>query len=335
MTEARWWHLRTDGTPVCDLCPRRCVLPEGQVGSCGVRGTRDGRLLALTHGGIRAMAVDPVEKKPLYHWLPGTRILSLGGVGCNLACDFCQNWTLSQAFRLGELRPLDHGGVVTLAREAGCPSVAFTYNEPLVAAEWVIEAAQACQEAGLRTVAVTAGYVQEGAREAFFDVMDAVNIDLKSFREAFYRRRCGVRLAPVLETLTWAAAHGPLWLEVTTLVIPGENDSEAELRELAAWLASHCGPHTPLHLSAFHPDHRLLSHPATPETTLIEARAWAKEEGLQQVYLGNVRVPGAQDTCCPGCGLRLVRREGSRIRLEGLEHGRCRSCGAAVQGRWT
>lgn len=326
MIPARWWHREGADTVVCDLCPRGCHLHEGQIGFCGVRQVVDGGLRALSYGQASGFAVDPVEKKPLYHVLPGSSVLSFGGVGCNLACDFCQNARLSQGAPLSYLVPARPEAVVAKALSHRCPSVAFTYNEPIVSAESAVDTALACREAGLLTMAVTAGTIREHARETFFEAMDAANVDLKSFREAFYRKHCQGHLRPVLETLEHVARRGRTWLEITCLLIPGENDGEDEVREMAAWIATHCGPHIPLHLTAFHPDHRLLNLRSTPVATLVAARAWAQAEGLHHVYLGNVPRTGGSDTRCPTCGGLLIQREGFRVLANRLQGSTCPGC---------
>jgi pyruvate formate lyase activating enzyme len=277
---------------------------------------------------------DPIEKKPLFHVLPGSRTLSFGSRGCNLGCTFCQNWQLSQGTGTVALRTMAAGDLADLARAQGCASVAFTYNEPIVTAEFVGDAARACRAAGLRTVAVTAGYLAPGAREDFFEGLDAVNVDLKGFTEAFYRTQCGASLGPVLDTLAWLGRRGRPWLEVTTLLIPGLNDGAAELRDLARWLADQVGPQVPLHLTAFHPAFRLLDRPPTPLTTLRRARELALAAGLQHVYTGNRVDPEGTTTFCPRCQETLIRREGLTCRENRLERGACPGCGADLPGVW-
>lgn len=326
---ARWWH-REEAALRCELCPRACLLSEGKRGACGVRLVQDSRLWASAYGVSSGFCVDPVEKKPLWHWLPGKSVLSFGTAGCTLACEFCQNAALSQgsAASLGDTTIRD---LVEAARRGACAGVAFTYNEPLVAAEWCIEAAQGCREAGLRTVAVSSGYAQPEARHAFFAAMDAANVDLKAFSEAFYRRYCHGHLAPVLELLQ-ELAEAPIWLELTTLLIPGANDDEAELRALCAWIQDRIGPETPLHFSAFHPAHRMLELPPTPLPTLQRARRLALEAGLRHVYLGNVRDPEGGRTFCAGCGETLIVREGYRIAQNRLDRRCCPACGRLLAG---
>lgn len=295
---------------------------------------------SLVWGRAAAVAVDPVEKKPLYHFLPGRRVLSVGTLGCNLGCRFCQNDGLSRASAeevdaLEGEPALEPGEVAAAARGRGVPMVAFTYNEPAVWVEWAAETAAACREAGVRTVAVTNGYVAGRAREAFFGGMDAANVDLKGFTEGFYREWCGGRLAPVLETLEWIRRESGCWLEVTTLVIPGLNDSDGELEALSGWVAEKLGAETPLHLSAFHGACEMAGAAPTPVATLLRARRIAERAGLRHVYLGNVRVAGGGDTRCAGCGAVLVEREGFGARVRwGEAAGRCPVCGRRCAGVW-
>lgn len=332
---ARWWH-RLDGAEPrfrCGLCPRACELRPGQRGFCAVRLATEDGLVLDTWGRSSGFAVDPIEKKPLYHFLPGSTVLSFGTAGCNLGCRFCQNWSLSRART--EERALARGAPDWIAAEAlrqGCASVAFTYNEPIVFAEYAIDTALACRERGVRTVAVSAGYVEPAAREALFGVMDAANIDLKAFSDAFYQRLCGARLAPVLDTLRWLARQPGLLLEVTTLLIPEENDSDQELHDLCAFVAGELGPEVPLHFSAFHPAHRLTERPRTPHATQQRARRIALEHGLRHVYLGNVWDPEASSTSCAGCGERLIERAGYRIGECRLRDGACEACGTRLWG---
>ncbi len=332
--EARWWHREESGRVVCDLCPRTCALAEGQEGYCGVR-INDGEVLrSAVTGATSGLCLDPVEKKPLYHFLPGTAVLSFGTVGCNLGCLFCQNWNLSQAEEYGRLQPSSPEDIVKMALVHRCSGVAFTYNEPIISAEYCLEVAQACREAGLKTIAVTAGYISDRARRDFFQGMDAANVDLKGFTDAFYRHYCGARLAPVLETLEYLAGETQVWLEITNLLIPGANDTTDELSALTAWVAEHLGPDVPLHFSAFHPDHRLLDRGPTPLPTLLEARRLARDAGLRFVYLGNVRSEEGGTTFCPGCGEAVIIREGYRISRLRLREAACETCGRSIPGRF-
>lgn len=329
---ARWWRAAGSGQALCELCPRSCLLREGQSGFCGVRFLEDGILKTRVWGATSGLCVDPIEKKPLYHFLPGSEVLSFGMLGCTLACSFCQNAGLSRGEDLQRLIPARPEDIVCLARAQNCLSVAFTYNEPIVSAEWCLEVAAACREAGLRTVAVTSGYVSELAREDFFAGMDAANVDLKAFSEAFYRRHCAGRLQPVLEALEDLAREGRVWLELTTLLIPGENDSESEIAFLSDWIGAHLGIDIPLHFSAFHPAHHMLEHPRTPLHTLRRAREIARLKGLRFVYTGNLQDEEGSSTLCPQCQRPLIRRDGFRMRAMELRQGRCPDCEAPIPG---
>jgi pyruvate formate lyase activating enzyme len=333
---ARWWHPLGDGRLGCDLCPRGCRLRDGQRGFCGSR-RRIGETLALTGWGrTSGRCADPVEKKPLHHFHPGSRVLSFGTAGCNLGCRFCQNWLLSRATGPDpRVAPATPEAIAAEALRLGCGGVAFTYNDPVVFAEYAIEVAEACRRRGLATVAVSAGYVNPAPRRALFSRMDAVNVDLKAFSEGFYRTLCGAHLAPVLETLEWLVKEAGVWTEITTLLIPGWNDGEAEVARLSAWILDHLGPDVPLHFSAFHPDFRMLQVPPTPPATLARARRQARQAGLRYVYTGNVRDAEGGATPCPTCGLTLMVRQGHRL-LDCVvtPGGRCPACGGAVAGRF-
>ncbi len=331
--EARWWHLDEQGRALCELCPRACALKEDQTGFCGVRRNQGGRLHTAVFG-TSGLCMDPVEKKPLYHFLPGTEVLSFGTVGCNLGCVFCQNWGLSRSVDSSRLKAARPEDIARIAMEEACSGVAFTYNEPIISAEYCLEVAQACREAGLKTLAVTAGYISGKAREDFFRGMDGANVDLKGFSEAFYQQYCQARLEPVLETLEYLARETDVWLEITNLLIPGANDTPKELESLTAWIAAHLGADTPLHLSAFHPDHQLLDRPPTPAATQRRARKIAREQGLRYVYLGNIRDVEGSTTFCPGCGIALIARDGFRITSYSLKHGACPGCGTDIPGRF-
>jgi pyruvate formate lyase activating enzyme len=331
--EARFWEAEPDGRLRCTLCPRDCRLADGQAGFCTVRENRGGRLISLAWGRSTGFAADPVEKKPLHHFLPGTRTLSFGTAGCNLGCRFCQNWDISRA-RLGELATVEHGAreVVDLAVAQGCPSISFTYNDPVIWAEWAIEVAGEAHRRGLRTVLVTAGYVSPEAREELFAHADAANVDLKAFTEDFYRKVTLSHLAPVLETLEWLARRRRTWVEVTNLLIPGHNDGPEETRALARWIRDHMGPETPLHFTAFHPDFKMRDVPATPPATVRRARTIARAEGLVHVYTGNLRDPEGQTTWCASCGAALILRDGYAVRPGMLQGSQCGRCGASLAG---
>jgi len=338
MTTARFWEEGGNQSVICHLCPHHCHLPEGARGRCYGRINQAGILQAATWGQPVALAVDPIEKKPLYHFYPGTSVLSLGTLGCNLACRFCQNWELSHpdTGMTSNRKILLPEDVVQTALHEETPTVAATYNEPLVWAEYAMDLADACHAEGLRMIAVTSGYAEPATARAFFGKMDAANVDLKSFRDSFYQQQCDARLAPVLETLQIIRKETRCWLEVTTLLIPGLNDSEEEVDELTAWVAEHLGVDTPMHFTAFHPAGELVGHPSTPLDSLRRARNQACQNGMHHVYLGNVRRdPDGMATRCAACGSRLIERDGlTAVRVGMEEDGTCRSCETACCGRW-
>lgn len=330
----RYWQRLDDGRVQCDLCPRACKLRDGQAGACFVRECRGGTVVLASYGRSSGFCVDPIEKKPLSHFLPGTPVLSFGTAGCNLACRFCQNWDISKSRERDRLAAVAGPELIAeTALRLGCRSVAFTYNDPVVFMEYAIDVARACRARGLRAVAVTAGYVNPAPREVFFREMDAANIDLKAFSEDFYHRLTGGHLAPVLETLEYVARETSVWLEVTTLLIPGANDSDEELRDLARWVREHLGEEVPLHFTAFHPDWRMRDRPPTPPATLRRARSIGRAEGLRHVYTGNVRDREGQTTWCGGCGQALIVRDGYRVEGWALDEvGRCVHCGTRLAG---
>ena len=333
---ARWWHALPDGRLQCDLCPRDCKLHAGQRGLCFVR-QREGQAMVLTtYGRSSGFCVDPIEKKPLNHFLPGSRVLSFGTAGCNLACKFCQNWDISKSREMDRL--MDQASpqrIAQVAREHGCASVAFTYNDPVIFAEYALDTAQACRALGVRTVAVTAGYIHAAPRQEFFAAMDAANVDLKGFSEDFYFRHTGAHLAPVLDTLQHIHRETDCWLEITTLLIPGLNDSTPELERLTRWVAHELGPEVPLHFTAFHPDYRMTDVAPTPLATLQRARAIGVAAGLQHVYTGNVHDLDGGTTRCGGCGETLIVRDWHRIEHYTLDaRGACRGCGMPLAGRF-
>jgi pyruvate formate lyase activating enzyme len=331
--EARYWHLLEDGRIQCDLCPRHCRLREGQRAFCFVRERRGDRLLLSTYGRSTGFCIDPIEKKPLNHFLPGTPVLSFGTAGCNLGCRFCQNWDSSKS-RQVERASAEAGpeAIARAALESGCRSVAFTYNDPVIWAEYAVDTAAACHERGLKTVAVTAAYITAQAREEFFAGIDAANVDLKAFTETFYERLCFADIGPVLDTLVWLKRETEVWIEVTTLIIPGQNDDDDELKRLCGWFAEQLGPDVPLHFSAFHPDFKMMDTPATPATTLARARKIARAHGLRYVYTGNVHDPEGDATCCPACGTVVIQRDWYRLLEWRLAEGRCAACGEPIAG---
>ena len=333
---ARWWHLdEGDGKIVCTLCPRYCRLSGEQAGFCFIRKREGDRLVSLGYGRTTGFAVDPVEKKPLNHFLPGTGTLSFGTAGCNLGCKFCQNWDISKA-RLDDQRsrPVSPDEVCDLAAREGCPSVSMTYNDPVIWAEFAIDVARAARARGLRSILVTAGYVTAEARPELYREIDATNVDLKAFSDDFYHRVTFSHLQPVLETLAWLHRDTAVWVEITNLMIPGLNDDEAETRKLAEWVATEMSPDVPLHFTAFHPDWKMRDRPRTPPATLTRARAIAREVGLRHVYTGNVADPEGQTTFCAGCGAPLIAREWYRVEPLALVDGKCTRCGAALPGRF-
>ncbi len=328
-------HL-DDGGLRCDLCPRLCTLRDGQRGFCFVRQARGDEIVLTTYGRSTGFCIDPIEKKPLNHFYPGTPILSFGTAGCNLGCRFCQNWESSKARQVElMLAQASPEAIAEHAERAGCRSVAYTYNEPIIFHEYAIDTAAACHERGLANVAVTAGYITSEARPRFFEHMDGANVDLKAFSERFYHDLCAAKLDPVLDTLRYLGQETDVWFEVTTLIIPGENDGEDEIARMCDWLVDNLGPNVPLHFSAFHPDFKLMDTPRTPTTTLSRARAQAQAAGLKFVYTGNVHDPAGQSTRCPSCDHLLVERDWYQIGAWGLtDSGACAGCGAAVPGRF-
>jgi pyruvate formate lyase activating enzyme len=337
---ARWWHRLDDGRIQCDLCPRDCKLHEGQRGLCFVRQRVDDAMVLTTYGRSSGFCVDPIEKKPLNHFYPGSAVFSFGTAGCNLACKFCQNWDISKSTEMDRLMDrASPDAIAAAALETGCKSVAFTYNDPVIFAEYALDAADACHARGLKTVAVTAGYIHAEPRREFYAKMDAANVDLKAFTEDFYFKLTGAHLAPVLDTLKYLVHETDCWTEITTLLIPGKNDSDAELRAMCQWIARELRPDVPLHFTAFHPDYKLDDLPATPSSTLSRARRIAQEEGLQFVYTGNVHDREGGTTFCPQCHAALIERDWHRILRYELDSdasadGRCPHCTTAIAGRF-
>ena len=332
----RYWHMLPDGRMQCDLCPRDCRLHEGQRGACFVRQRVGDEMALTTYGRSSGFCIDPVEKKPLNHFYPGSSILSFGTAGCNLACKFCQNWDISKSREMDTLA--DEASPEAIARAAsarGCKSVAFTYNDPVIFAEYAMDVADACRAHEINTVAVTAGYIHDQARREFYAKMDAANVDLKAFTDEFYFRLCGARLKPVLDTLVYLKHETEVWFEITTLLIPGKNDSSEEIRAECQWIMRELGPDVPLHFTAFHPDYKLTDIPATPASTLSRARDIALGEGLRYAYTGNVHDTVGGTTYCPGCRRPLIVRDWYRIeRQEVTADGRCPGCGHEIAGRF-
>ncbi len=332
--QTSYWQVLADGRVQCDVCPRACRLAEGQRGLCFVRGRLGNEIVLTTFGRSSGYCADPIEKKPLNHFLPGTPVLSFGTAGCNLSCRFCQNWDISKSRDLDTLAdeaPPER--IAYAARELGCSSVAFTYNDPVIFLEYAIETAQACRELGVRSVAVTAGYVSPEPREELFRHMDAANVDLKAFTQSFYKKVCSGDLAPVLETLVYLKRETDVWLELTTLLIPDENDSDEELHRASQWVAEELGPDVPWHFTAFHPDYRMLDKARTPPATLSRAREIALGYGLRYVYTGNVHDEQGASTYCHACGETLIGRDWYVLTAWNLDaKGRCSACGAECAG---
>jgi len=333
---ARWWSPLDDGRIECTLCPRRCRLHSGQRGFCFVRARDGDRMVLTTYGRSSGFAIDPVEEKPLSHFYPGTAVLSFGTAGCNLNCHFCQNWDISKSRQWDRLAAVASPvSIADAARSSGCDSVAFTYNDPVIFAEYAIDTAHACRERGVRTIAVTGGYISAEARPEFFAPMDAANIDLKGFTEDFYWKVTGGHLRDVLDTIVWVHEHTDTWLELTTLLIPGYNDSTDEISQMSRWILAELGPDVPLHFSAFHPDFKMLDVAPTPPDTLRDARAIALDAGLHFVYTGNVRNPEGETTRCHACETVLIERDWYAIQSYRITtEGRCPSCGVSVPGRF-
>ncbi len=334
VVRTRYWHTLEDGRVQCDVCPRACRLREGQRGLCFVRANLDGQVVLTTYGRSSGFCVDPIEKKPLNHFLPGTPVLSFGTAGCNLACKFCQNWDISKSREFDTLADrASPQALVRAAQALGCRSVAFTYNDPVIFLEYAVDVARACHEHDIRAVAVTAGYVCDEPRREFFAHMDAANVDLKGFTERFYWKLTGAHLQPVLDTLRYLKHETSVWFEITTLLIPGENDSDAELEAMTAWVADNLGPDVPMHFTAFHPDWKMTDIPPTPPATLARARCIALRNGLRYVYTGNVRDEEGGNTYCHECGKRLIGRDWYVITDWSLTaDGRCPDCGTACAG---
>ena len=332
----RWWHLIADGRLQCDLCPRDCKLHEGQRGACFVRQRIDDRMVLTTYGRSSGFCLDPIEKKPLNHFFPGSSVLSFGTAGCNLACKFCQNWDISKSRDMDRLMDLAGPDQIAAAAEAaGGKSVAFTYNDPVIFAEYAMDVADACHERGIKTVAVTAGYMHDAPRREFYAKMDAANVDLKGFTDEFYVKLTGSTLQPVLDTLKYLRHETDVWFEITTLLIPTKNDSDEELYQLSKWVAAELGADVPLHFTAFHPDYRMNDLPPTPPATLTRARKIAMGEGLRYVYTGNVHDSEGGTTFCPGCGTSLIVRDWYKILIYRISaEGRCIHCGSEVSGHF-
>ena len=334
----RYWHRLDDGRVQCDLCPRFCKLREGQRGLCFVRACGPNGMVLTTYGRSSGFCIDPIEKKPLNHFLPGTPILSFGTAGCNLTCKFCQNWSISKAREFDKLQDqASPAAIAQAAVQTKCRSVAYTYNDPVIFLEYAVDTAKACRERGIKNVAVTAGYICPDPRAEFYKWMDAANVDLKAFTEKFYKELCTSQLSKVLDTLKYLKHETDVWFEITDLIIPGENDSEKEIDEMTSWVVKHLGADVPMHFSAFHPDWKMMDKPRTPKSILVRAREIALANGLRYAYTGNVHDFEGHSTYCHACNHRLIGRDWYelsdwKIRFDGNYSGNCTNCGEPVAG---
>lgn len=333
---ARYWHMIEDGRMQCDLCPRDCKLHEGQRGACFVRMRQDDQMILTTYGRSSGFCIDPIEKKPLNHFYPGSSVLSFGTAGCNLACKFCQNWDISKSKDMDKMMDQASPEDIAIAAEKhDCKSVAFTYNDPVIFAEYAMDVADACHARGIKTVAVTAGYMHDQARRDFYAKIDAANVDLKAFTDDFYFKLTGAHLQPVLDTLRYLRHETDVWFEITTLLIPGKNDSDEEITAMCQWIKKALGVDVPLHFSAFHPDYKMSDIPATPPATLTRARNIAIKQGLQYVYTGNVHNQEGDTTFCPNCHAPLIVRDWYQINQYHLtQDGSCPNCATRIAGRF-
>jgi pyruvate formate lyase activating enzyme len=330
----KYWHKLEDGRIQCDLCPRECKLHEGQRGLCFIRENRNNAIVLTSYGLSSGYCIDPIEKKPLNHFLPGTPVLSFGTAGCNLACKYCQNWDISKSREIHTLADEASPELIAKAAEKlNCRSVAYTYNDPVIFHEYAIDVAKACREKAIKSVAVTAGYVSPEPRKEFYEYMDAANVDLKGFTEKFYYKLTGGHLQPVLDTLLYIKHETNVWLELTTLLIPGYNDSEEEINEMTQWVVKELGPDVPMHFTAFHPDWKMLDVPPTPFGTLTKAREIALTNGVRYAYTGNVHDEAGESTYCHHCGEKLIGRDWYVLSTWNLdEHGACKKCGTPCAG---
>jgi len=334
MVDTKYWHEIDENRVQCDLCPRFCQIKEVKRGLCYIRANHEHKIVMTSYGRSSGFAVDPIEKKPLNHYYPGSKIYSFGTAGCNLSCKFCQNWDISKSREMDTLMAQASPQQIAInAKALGCNSVAYTYNDPVIFHEYAIDVAAACREQGLKSVAVTAGYICPEPRVEFFSLIDAANVDLKSFSENFYKKVTGSHLAEVLDTILYLHQETNIWMELTTLLIPGLNDSDKELHELTEWIVENLGPDVPLHFSAFHPDYKILDKPRTPLTTLLRAREIALAKGLHYVYTGNVHNKESDSTWCHHCGHLLIGRDWYRLGEWGLNaDGGCENCNTHCAG---
>lgn len=331
---ADWWEVK-DSKILCTLCPRYCLLGEGQHGFCYIRQNVDGKLYSLGYGKPTGFGLDPIEKKPLNHFYPGTQVLSFGTAGCNLGCKFCQNWSISKA-KIDNVQSVftTPEQVIQLAKRYKAPSIAYTYNDPTIFGEYVIDISKLAREEKIKNVMVTAGYIDKQARKEIYKFIDAANVDLKAFTEDFYFKLTSSHIASVLDTLIWLKNETDVWLEITTLLIPGENDSADEIKKMSEWICENLGDEVPLHFTAFHPDFKMTNKERTPISTLVNAYHIAVKSGLKYVYLGNVFHTEGQTTYCPNCKTALIRRSWHDIIQNLMQSNKCPKCGAEIAGRF-
>ena len=331
----KYWHKTDSGRIQCDLCPRECKLQEGQRGLCFVRACEGGEIVLKTYGRSSGFCIDPIEKKPLNHFYPGTPVLSFGTAGCNLFCKFCQNWDVSKASSMDRLMNQANPEDIALAAyQNGCKSVAYTYNDPVIFLEYAVDVAKACHGKNIKNVAVTAAYIKEEPRKEFFRYMDAANVDLKAFSDDFYQKTCGGKLQDVLDTLLYLKNETDVWFELTTLLIPGENDSEEEIDLMTKWVRKNLGPEVPMHFSAFHPDYKMQNKTRTPAQTLLKACEIARQNGIYYVYVGNIHSPENDSTYCHRCGEKLIGRDWYQLSDWNLANGFCAKCGTKCAGHF-
>lgn len=330
---ANWWKTQQNGKILCTLCPRYCTIGEGQIGFCFIRQNHGGKLYTTGYGRPTGFGIDPIEKKPLNHFFPGTTSLSFGTAGCNLGCKFCQNWHMSKA-KLDDVNALEVSpdGVIDLALRHKTPSISYTYNDPTIFGEYVIDISKIGREVGIKSVMVTAGYITKEARKEVYKYIDAANVDLKAFTETFYHKLTFSHLEPVLDTLAWLKKETDVWFEITNLMIPGENDSEEETKKMCEWILKNLGDSIPLHFTAFHPDFKMKDKQRTPSSTLINARRIAMSMGLKYVYVGNIFDRDGQTTYCPSCKTKLIERDWHSVLRNSLKEGKCFKCGCVING---
>lgn len=331
----KYQNTLKDNKVQCTICPRNCKLNEGQAGFCQIRKNINSQIVLTSYGYNTGLAIDPIEKKPLYHFYPGTKVLSFGTLGCNMGCQFCQNWHISKSKADPRINHTEPEKIVEIAKKMSCKSVAFTYNDPVVFFEYAVDTAKLCRDNGIKTVAVTAGYINPEPRKEFFAYMDAANIDLKAFSEEFYKKNCLTSLSPILDTIKYVKKETNCWLELTTLLIEGENDSDDEIKRECEWIVEELGEDVPLHLSAFHPDYKFMDRPPTRLSTLLRAYEIAKAAGLNYVYTGNIVDPRTSTTFCPSCKKALIVRRGYEILEKNMQNSHCQFCGGKCSGAFS